>query len=127
MPITLDIFEAALFLRARTETVSGLAASGELPATCVDSNWIFLEEDLVNYLRGRIARETHERRQRAINAFAGRLLFMVWGGEWRKWRPDNFPMRISSFLTLAPAYPHSKIHVLITIFPNTDKQPRIGI
>ena len=68
MAITLDIFGAALFQRSRTETVLELAATGELPATIVDSNWVFLEEDLLNYLRSKIARETEERRKAEANA-----------------------------------------------------------
>lgn len=64
MATTLDIFQAALFLRTETESLSLLANTGEVPAALMGANWIFMEEDLIAYLKDKIRLETGERRQK---------------------------------------------------------------
>ncbi|HAU1249837.1 TPA: helix-turn-helix domain-containing protein [Legionella pneumophila] len=50
---TFNIEEAAEFLGAHRETIRRLAASGELPAVKIGRGWIFLEQDLVMYIRNK--------------------------------------------------------------------------
>ncbi len=51
---TLSLEETARFLKIHTETVSRLAKTGELPGAKLGRAWVFLEEDLVDYLREQI-------------------------------------------------------------------------
>lgn len=48
---TLNIEQAAVFLAAHKETVRRLAVCGKIPAAKIGKRWIFLELDLVTYLR----------------------------------------------------------------------------
>ncbi|MGP1666151.1 MAG: helix-turn-helix domain-containing protein [Rhodanobacter sp.] len=48
---TYDINETAEFLKVDRATALGLAGSGELPGAKVGRAWVFLESDLVDYLR----------------------------------------------------------------------------
>lgn len=58
----MDLPSVASYLGARTETVAQLARKGELPGAQIGKGWIFLREDVLNFLRHRIARETEGRR-----------------------------------------------------------------
>ena len=60
---TYDINETADFLKVDRATALGLAGSGELPGAKVGRAWVFLESDLVDYLRDRVRRETTERKE----------------------------------------------------------------
>ena len=51
---TLNLEEAARFLKVHTETVSQLAKNGQLPGAKIGRAWVFLEEDLIEYLREQI-------------------------------------------------------------------------
>jgi excisionase family DNA binding protein len=62
---TFDIHEAADFLKVDRATALELAGSGELPGAKVGRAWVFLESDLVDYLRDRVRRQTGERREEA--------------------------------------------------------------
>jgi excisionase family DNA binding protein len=62
---TYDIAEAADFLKVDRTTVLELAGLGELPGAKVGRAWVFLESDLVDYLRDRVRRQTNERREAA--------------------------------------------------------------
>ncbi|WP_242605417.1 helix-turn-helix domain-containing protein [Legionella anisa] len=53
---TLNILAAANFLGAHKETIRRLAASGELPGVKIGRGWIFIEHDLVVYMRSKYAR-----------------------------------------------------------------------
>jgi len=60
---TLDLEAAAKFLYASTDTIRELAASGELPAAKVGRAWVFVDVDLIEWLRtqygkGHAVRET---------------------------------------------------------------------
>jgi len=48
---TLDLYEAADFLKMHWQTLRGKAARGEIPAAKPAKQWVFLLEDLVSYLR----------------------------------------------------------------------------
>ncbi|WP_431307163.1 helix-turn-helix domain-containing protein [Acidithiobacillus acidisediminis] len=48
---TLDIHEAAAFLHMHKDTVQRRAKAGEIPGTKPGRSWVFLEEDLVAYLK----------------------------------------------------------------------------
>ena len=60
---TYDINEAADFLKVDRATALDLAGSGELPGAKVGRAWVFLESDLVDYLRDKVRRQTTERRE----------------------------------------------------------------
>ena len=51
---TLNLEETASFLKIHTETVSRLAKTGQLPGAKIGRAWVFLEEDLIEYLREQI-------------------------------------------------------------------------
>ena len=48
---TLDINECAEFLKINKNTASELAAKGMLPGAKIGRAWVFLEDELVEYLR----------------------------------------------------------------------------
>ena len=54
---TLDLGEAAAFLKLHPQTVRRLARTGVLPAAKPGRRWCFLEDDLVRYLRSLYAPE----------------------------------------------------------------------
>lgn len=60
---TYDINEAAEFLKVDRTTALERAASGELPGAKIGRAWVFLESDLVEYLRDKVRRQTTERRE----------------------------------------------------------------
>ena len=62
---TFDIPEAAEFLKIDRTTVLELAGAGELPGAKVGRAWVFLEADLIEYLRDKVRRQTNERRELA--------------------------------------------------------------
>ena len=53
---TFNIEEAANFLGAHKETVRRLVAMGKMPGVKVGRGWIFIEQDLVIYMRSKYAR-----------------------------------------------------------------------
>lgn len=59
---TMNLPTVASYLGARAETVAQLARKGELPGAQIGKGWIFLREDVLKFLRDRIARETESRR-----------------------------------------------------------------
>ena len=63
---TMNLPTVALFLGARAETVAQLARKGDLPGTQIGRGWIFLREDVLKFLRDRIAQETESRRAARI-------------------------------------------------------------
>ena len=65
---TYDIHEAADFFKIDRSSALDLAGSGDLPGAKVGRAWVFLESDLVEYLRDRVRRQTTERREEAALA-----------------------------------------------------------
>ena len=64
---TLKLHEVAFLLGTSEDTVIQLAIQGEVPATKIDESWIFLNEDVIAFLRTRIKKDTAERRASSIN------------------------------------------------------------
>ena len=50
---TLDLREAASFLKKSAEVTRRAAAQGKIPAAKVGGTWVFLLDDLVEFLRSR--------------------------------------------------------------------------
>lgn len=65
---TMDLQTAANYLGAKAETISQLARKGELPGAQIGKGWIFLREDVLDFLRKRIASETEARRAASNNS-----------------------------------------------------------
>lgn len=59
---TMDLQTAAAYLGAKAETISQLARKGDLPGAQIGKGWIFLREDVLDFLRKCIAAETEARR-----------------------------------------------------------------
>ena len=49
---TLDLLEAAAFLRLHPETLRRMAVAGEVPSARPGKCWVFLDVDLADWLRG---------------------------------------------------------------------------
>lgn len=62
---TYDINEAADFLKVDRTTALELAGRGELPGARVGRAWVFMEADLVEYLRDAVRRQTNRRREQS--------------------------------------------------------------
>lgn len=62
---TYDIHEAADFLKVDRSTALELANAGTLPGAKVGRAWVFMEEELLNYLRDVTRKQTQERRAQA--------------------------------------------------------------
>jgi excisionase family DNA binding protein len=60
---TYDIVEAAAFLKVDRSTALDLVGSGEHPGAKIGRAWVFLEDELVDYLRAKTREQTRERRQ----------------------------------------------------------------
>jgi hypothetical protein len=52
---TMDLNEAAAFLRMNPEVLRQKAQAGEVPGAKPGKRWVFLEEDLVQYIRSQYA------------------------------------------------------------------------
>ncbi|MDR9847131.1 helix-turn-helix domain-containing protein [Herbaspirillum huttiense] len=55
--MTLDIDEAAEFLKINRQTALQLSQSGILPGAKIGRAWVFLEEDLKDYLRSEVKKQ----------------------------------------------------------------------
>lgn len=62
---TYDIYEAADFLKVDRSTALDLASCGTLPGAKVGRAWVFMEDELLNYLRDVTRKQTQERRAQA--------------------------------------------------------------
>ena len=60
-----NLDECADFLKIHGDSAADLAASGGIPAAKIGRRWVFLEENLVAYLRTEIRVQTNERQERA--------------------------------------------------------------
>jgi len=54
---TFDLLEASAFLRMHPETLRRLAVAGEIPGAKPGKHWLFLDEDLVEWLRSRYSKK----------------------------------------------------------------------
>ncbi len=66
MASTLDLIQAAEFLRVSRETMLELADAGELFGAKIGRAWVFLESDLVDYLVAQSRQQTTARRDRRL-------------------------------------------------------------
>ena len=62
---TLDIMECAEFLKVERTHALTLAGNGTLPGAKIGRAWVFLEEDLVDYLRAEARKQMRERQIKA--------------------------------------------------------------
>jgi excisionase family DNA binding protein len=53
---TLDLLEAAKLLKLHPQTVLKLAREGEIPAAKPGKCWVFIEEDLIDWIRSQYNR-----------------------------------------------------------------------
>ncbi|MFU7598119.1 helix-turn-helix domain-containing protein [Legionella pneumophila] len=53
---TLNILEAAKLLGAHKETIRRMAAGGQIPGVKIGRSWIFIEQDLVMYMRSKYSK-----------------------------------------------------------------------
>ncbi len=58
----MDAAQCAAVLHCSKDTVEGLAGRGELPATRFGRGWVFVTEQVLEFLRLRSEREAAERR-----------------------------------------------------------------
>lgn len=58
---TLDLKEAADFLKISYTTASRMSSSGALPGSKIGSSWVFLEDELVQWLRAQTIEQQRER------------------------------------------------------------------
>lgn len=58
---TLDASECAEFLKIDRSTVLELAGNGVIPGAKIGRAWVFLEDDLVAFLRARVREQSRER------------------------------------------------------------------
>lgn len=63
---TLDITECAQYLKISKKTAFELALAGELPGAKVGRSWVFLEDELVLYIRSKTNEQQKERQSRSI-------------------------------------------------------------
>lgn len=114
---TLNVAQAAALLFVDTETVLLLARQGELPGTKIGKPWVFLRQDILDYLRLRIQRDTDARRRQFQAAQEPQAVLMPMPGNSRRRPPPALPdlpaaMEQPTFTKAAPpgrsrAYSHS--------------------
>lgn len=66
-PDTMDLDQAADYLKISTDTMRDLADSGTIPGAKVGKQWVFRTPDLDAYLAKEIATQTEERRSAALH------------------------------------------------------------
>lgn len=64
---TFDLEQAADFLKVNPCTAQEMAASGELPGAKIGRAWVFLEEDLADWLREQIKLQREQRQSKNYN------------------------------------------------------------
>ena len=63
---TLDLREAAAFLKISEATAQEMAASGELPGAKIGRAWVFLLDDLADWLRAQVKAQREERKAQRV-------------------------------------------------------------
>ncbi|CAB4122239.1 SinI-like, DNA-binding domain [uncultured Caudovirales phage] len=58
----MDIEECAALLKVDRTTILRLAQNGEIPGGKIGRAWVFIEQDMLDYLRRKIANQMTERR-----------------------------------------------------------------
>jgi excisionase family DNA binding protein len=104
---TFDIDECAEFFKVDRKTALKLAGKGELPGAKIGRAWVFLEDDLAEYLRTQVRMQTRQRQvecevQSGLDASAARTPSMLppqRGGRKKRVYPDL--SQYDAVLTLA--------------------------
>ena len=65
---TLDIDACAEFLKINRATALELAGAGTLPGAKIGRSWVFLEDELTEYLRAETRKQMRERQAKATTA-----------------------------------------------------------
>lgn len=60
---TLNVDQCAELLNTSYTVISELAVQGELPGAKIGKSWVFLEDDIVEYLRGEVRKQQAERQR----------------------------------------------------------------
>lgn len=63
MTDTLDLTEAAQILKISEQSVQELAASGDLPGAKIGARWVFLREDVIDWIRAQVRAQQARRRE----------------------------------------------------------------
>lgn len=58
---TFDIIECADFLKVDRTTILKLAGAGEIPGAKIGRSWVFLEDDIVSFLRKKAQEQANTR------------------------------------------------------------------
>ncbi|NVH74784.1 helix-turn-helix domain-containing protein [Paraburkholderia sp. JPY432] len=66
MTRTFDIDECADFLKVERKTALKLAQQGDLPGARIGRAWVFLEDDVVEYLRVQVRHQMVERQNNEV-------------------------------------------------------------
>ena len=72
MPKTLDIEECAALLKVNRTTALELAGKGIVPGAKIGRAWVFIEDDVLNYLRLEVERQAVERRRATEHNYVAR-------------------------------------------------------
>jgi excisionase family DNA binding protein len=67
---TLDIEQCAAFLRIHKVTAYEMAAKGELPGAKIGRAWVFLEEELINYVKRKAQEQQEKRKSKRLPPYA---------------------------------------------------------
>lgn len=65
---TFDIDECAEFLKVNRTTALELAANGDLPGAKIGRAWVFLRDDMVEYLRLTVRNQQRDRQNAATSS-----------------------------------------------------------
>ena len=87
---TLDLHEAADFLKISESTAQEKAASGEIPGAKIGRAWVFLAEDLIDWLKDQVKSQRRERMTRCETANATPLPKRITRKERRR-KPPELP------------------------------------
>jgi excisionase family DNA binding protein len=62
MPRTLDLDECAALLKVHPNTVAERAAAGDLPGAKIGRAWVFIEDEVLDYLRAQVQIQVAQRK-----------------------------------------------------------------
>lgn len=93
---TLGVADVAALLRCNEDLVMSFARRGQLPGIRLGKAWVFLREDVLAFLRGRIETETQERLKRSTGGDVQAVLVNRPANKRRRPLPD-----LSAFLVNA--------------------------
>lgn len=71
---TYDLIECADLLKVDRNTILKIAATGELPGAKIGRAWVFLEDDVLSFLRKKVQEQSNARLQGAFEPEADEKL-----------------------------------------------------